>query len=182
VIERLVRERLIDDLGGTYSIRRIGALLLAKKLDDFADLARKAPRVVVYTGTSKLETKLDQTGMKGYAVGFQGLVRFIMGQLPQNEVIKDALRREVKLVPEAAVRELVANALVHQDFAITGSSVMIEIYANRIELSNPGEPIRARGALYRWLPVPQRASRRTYAANGHLRRKKQRNRPGRFDR
>ncbi len=141
VIERLARERLIDDIGGRFSIRRIGAVLLAKRLDDFDDLARKAPRVVVYPGTSKLETKLDQVGTKGYAVGFQGLIRFIMAQLPQNEVIKDALRNEVKLVPEAAVRELVANALVHQDFAMTGASVMIEIYANRIELSNPGEPI-----------------------------------------
>lgn len=141
VIDRLKRERLIDEQGGTYAIRRLGALLLAKRLDDFPDLSRRAPRVVVYTGTSKLETRLDQTGSKGYAVGFQGLVRFVMSQLPQNEVIEDALRKEVKLVPEVVIRELVANALIHQDFAITGVSVMVEIYSNRIEISNPGEPV-----------------------------------------
>src|SRR4030067_783028 len=124
-----------------YSIRRLCALLLAKHLDDFPDIARKAARVVVYVGTSKLDTRLDQTGTKGYAVGFQGLVRFIMNQLPQNEVIADALRKEVKLVPEVVIRELVANALIHQDMRITGSSVMVEIYGNRIEISNPGEPI-----------------------------------------
>jgi len=141
VIERLVQERLIDAKGGSYSIRRLGALLLAKKLEDFSDLVRKAPRVVVYSDISKLETKLDQIGGKGYAVGFQGLVRFIMGQLPQNEIIEDALRKEVKLVPEITIRELVANALIHQDLTLTGASVMIEIYSNRIEISNPGEPI-----------------------------------------
>lgn len=141
VIDRLLGERLIDESGGTYAIRRLGALLLAKHLDDFSDLARKAARVVVYAGTSKLDTKLDQTGSKGYAVGFQGLVRFIMNQLPQNEVIEDALRKEVKLIPEVVIRELVANALIHQDMRITGSSVMVEIYGNRIEISNPGEPI-----------------------------------------
>ncbi len=141
VIDRLMRERLIDESGGAYAIRRIGALLLAKRLDDFPDLTRKAPRVVVYTGISKVETRLDQTGTKGYAVGFQGLVRFVMEQLPQNEVIEDALRKEVKLVPEVAIRELVANALIHQDLVMGGASVMVEIYSNRVEISNPGEPV-----------------------------------------
>jgi len=100
VLDRLVKDRLVDSPDGSFAIRRIGALLLAKKLADFEELARKAPRVVVYPGTSKLETKLDRIGERGYAVGFQGLIRFIMGQLPQNEVIEDALRKEVKLVPE----------------------------------------------------------------------------------
>lgn len=141
VLDRLVTERLIDPDGANFAIRRIGALLLAKKLADFEDLARKAPRVVVYNGSSKLDTKLDQIGTKGYAVGFQGLIRFIMGQLPQNEVIEDALRKEVKLVPEVAIREVVANGLIHQDFSMTGASVMVEIYTNRVEISNPGEPL-----------------------------------------
>jgi predicted HTH transcriptional regulator len=141
VIDRLLHERLIDAIDGHYAIRRLGALLLAKTLDDFPDLARKAPRVVVYTGTSKLETRLDQTSTRGYAVGFQGLVHFVMSQLPQNEVIEDALRKEVKVVPEVVIRELVANALVHQDLSMGGASVMVEMYSNRVEISNPGEPI-----------------------------------------
>jgi ATP-dependent DNA helicase RecG len=141
VIDRLMRERLVDELDGAYAIRRLGALLLARRLEDFPDLARKAPRVVVYVGNNKLETRLDQTGAKGYAVGFQGLVQFVMNQLPQNEVIEDALRKAVKLVPEVVVRELIANALIHQDFGVGGASVMIEVYANRVEVSSPGEPI-----------------------------------------
>jgi len=141
VIDRLLRERLIDEADGSYAIRRLGALLLSKRLADFQDLARKAARVVVYTGTSKLETRLDQVGSKGYATGFQGLVHFVMAQLPQNEVIEDALRKEVKLVPEVVIRELVANALIHQEFTMGGSSVMIEVYGNRVEISNPGEPV-----------------------------------------
>lgn len=141
VIDRLVRERLVDETAEAYTIRRIGALLLARRLTDFPDVARKAPRVVVYSGPSKLETRLDQTGGRGYAVGFQGLVQFVMTQLPQNEVIEDALRKEVKLLPDMVIRELVANALIHQDFAVTGASVMVEIYSNRVEISNPGEPL-----------------------------------------
>jgi ATP-dependent DNA helicase RecG len=50
VLDRLVRERLIDRGDNGYAIRRLGGLLVAKKLDKFPDLARKAPRVVVYNG------------------------------------------------------------------------------------------------------------------------------------
>lgn len=64
-----------------------------------------------------------------------------MSQLPQNEVVENAIRKAVKLVPEEAVRELVANALIHQDFTIGGTSVMFEVYSDRVEFSNPGGPI-----------------------------------------
>jgi ATP-dependent DNA helicase RecG len=141
VMDRLVSERLVDRIGDNYAIRRLGGLLLAKRIADFSDLSRKTPRVVVYTGKSKLETKLDQVGTLGYAVGFQRLVNFVMSQMPQNEVVKNALRTEIKLVPEIVIRELVANAMIHQDFSKTGASIVIDIYSNRIDISNPGEPI-----------------------------------------
>jgi predicted HTH transcriptional regulator len=37
--------------------------------------------------------------------------------------------------------ERLANALIHQDFAERGVSAMVEIYVDRIEISNPGEPL-----------------------------------------
>jgi ATP-dependent DNA helicase RecG len=141
VIDRLESERLIHRNGDRISIKRIGALLLAKKLDEFPELSRKAARVIVYSGKSKLSTKLDQPGSKGYAVGFQGLVDFVMSQIPQNEVIKSAIRAESTLVPDVVIRELVANALIHQDFSMSGTSMIVEIYSNRIDISNPGKPI-----------------------------------------
>lgn len=141
VLDRLTAERVICKTADGIEISRLGALLLARRLEDFPDVSRKAPRVVVYEDDSKLKTRTDKTGTKGYAVGFAGLVGYIMNQLPQNEVIEDAIRKEVKLVSDDVIRELVANALIHQAFTESGASVMVEIYANRIEVSNPGEPI-----------------------------------------
>lgn len=141
VLARLKDERLIEPSVGGFHILRIGALLLAKNLKDFPDISRKAPRVIVYEGESKLKTLSDITGEKGYAVGFTGLVRYVMDKLPQNEVIEDALRKEVKLIPEVVVRELLANALIHQDVEIGGTSPVVEVFATRVEISNPGEPI-----------------------------------------
>ena len=140
VLERFESEKLIRREDGGWSITNLGGMLFAKKLDQFDRLARKAARVIEYEGTNKLKTKTDKPGVKGYAVGFQGLVEFINGLVPSNEVIEQALRREVKMFPEIAVRELVANALIHQDFTESGMSVMVEIYADRMEISNPGKP------------------------------------------
>ena len=141
VIEHLVDERLIEKTSKGFSILNIGGLLLAKQLKHFPNVARKAARVIVYEGESKLKTKTDVTGEKGYAVGFSGLVSYVMSLLPQNEVIEEAIRREAKLLPDVVIRELLANALIHQDLEITGASPVVEIFSNRVEISNPGEPI-----------------------------------------
>ena len=45
------------------------------------------------------------------------------------------------MFPELAVRELVANALIHQDFFVTGAGPMVDIFQDRIEITNPGEPL-----------------------------------------
>ena len=140
VLERFENEKFIVRQGHGWTITNLGGLLFAKKLEAFERLARKAARVIVYEGKNKLKTKSDKPGNRGYAVGFQGLVEFINGLVPSNEVIEQALRREVKMFPEIAVRELVANALIHQDFNESGTSVMVEIYDDRMEISNPGKP------------------------------------------
>ena len=141
VIARLLTERLIEETPTGFSIFNIAALLLAKDLKSFPDISRKATRVLVYDGESNRKTTSDRTGEEGYAVGFQGLVRYVMSQLPQNEVIEDALRKDVKLVPELIIRELLANALIHQDLEMDGASPVVEVYADRVEISNPGNPV-----------------------------------------
>lgn len=141
VLERFQSERLITrEPDGAWTITNLGAVLFAKRLESFDRLARKAPRVISYEGRDKLKTRSDTIGAKGYAVGFQGLIAHINGLVPSNEVIEQALRTEVKMFPEIAIRELVANSLIHQDFGETGTSVMIEVYSDRMEISNPGKP------------------------------------------
>lgn len=141
VIERLISDSLIKRSGEGYHILNMAAVLLAKSLKRFESVKRKAIRVILYDGESKLKTVSDLTGDKGYAVGFSGLVSYVMSQLPQNEIIENALRKETKLLPEVVIRELLANALIHQDFQISGTSPFVEIYSNRVEITNPGLPL-----------------------------------------
>jgi ATP-dependent DNA helicase RecG len=61
--------------------------------------------------------------------------------LPANEEIGKVFRKEVRMYPEIAIRELVANALIHQDFCETGTGPLIEIFSDRIEFTSPGLPL-----------------------------------------
>jgi len=140
MLQRLEQEHLVMRHGSRWHITNLGALLFAKNLRDF-DLQRKGPRVIVYRGTNKLETVRDHIGNRGYAAGFQSLLGFIDSQLPANEVIGQALRTTTRMYPEIAIRELVANALVHQDIEDSSSFIMVEIFVDRIEISNPGAPL-----------------------------------------
>jgi len=140
VIDKFLTEGLIIKDKVSYSITKLGAILFAKNLNEFETIQRKSVRVIVYKGKNKIETIREQKGSKGYAVGFEGLVDWINSQLPANEEIGKALRKDSRMYPEIAIRELVANALIHQDFAEKGFP-MIEVYSDRIDISNPGKPL-----------------------------------------
>jgi len=147
VLDRFISEGFIIKKRAAYSITNLGAILFAKDLKEFPGLKRKSIRVIIYDGKNKLKTIREQIGVKGYAVGFEGLVNWVNSQLPTNEVIGRALRKEVRMYPESAIRELIANALIHQDFDEKGFP-MIEIYSDRIEISNPGLPLINPGPIY----------------------------------
>ncbi|WP_323757544.1 ATP-binding protein [Roseivirga sp.] len=141
IVEKLINEKLILKEGSKYAITNLGAILFAKEIEHFETLERKAVRVIIYDGKNRRKTIKEQIGKKGYAVGFEGLVNYIDDQLPSNEIIDSALRKEVKMYPKLAIRELVANVIIHQDFRERGTGPMVELFSDRIEISNPGKPL-----------------------------------------
>ncbi len=138
-LDWMASERFItrEPAGGCYATN-LGVIAAARKLADFPDLGRKATRVVVYDGINKARTRQEREGERGYAIGVQGLLQFVTSLLPQSEVIQEALRVKRTVYPEIALREIIANSLIHQDFSITGTGPLIEIFDDRIEVSNPG--------------------------------------------
>lgn len=140
-IAKFIEESLLIKKGHFFSITNLGAILFANDLNHFDKLFRKSIRLISYASTNRLETEREFTGRKGYALAFSNLVDFLDALLPNNEIIERALRKEVKMYPTIALRELIANALIHQDFEIKGSGPMIEIFKDRLEITNPGIPI-----------------------------------------
>ena len=142
VLSALAADGLIQRCdAGKWNITNLGAVLFAKELGDFGRLKRKAMRIIKYRGTSRIRGAEEIVETMGYACAFQNMVQSIGGLVPANEVINEALRERIPIFPLLAVRELVANALIHQDFFVTGAGPMVEIFDNRIEITNPGEPL-----------------------------------------
>jgi predicted HTH transcriptional regulator len=135
--DKLIKESSADK----WHITNLGAILFAKKLQQFQHLGRKAVRLVMYKGNSRIETVREIEGNKGYASGFEGLIDYLKTLLPSNEEIGKAFRKEVPMYPELAIRELVANAIIHQDFSLSGTGPMIEVFEQRMEITNPGVPL-----------------------------------------
>lgn len=145
ILEKLAAERLIiPQPGGRYGITNLGAILFATDLGKFDRLERKALRIIKYQGSDKTNRERewqDAPSRMGYAASFEAAAAFIQSQLPHNEPIGQAFRAEVKMYPDIAIRELLANCLIHQDFSVTGAGPMVEIFIGRMEIMNPGKPL-----------------------------------------
>ncbi len=142
IISSLQADQLIHPSdNGQWHITNLGALLFAKRLQNFNSLARKTVRIILYKGNNKLETIRELESSKGYAVGFEGLIDNLKTLLPSNEEVGKALRQNIPMYPELTLRELVANAIIHQDFNLTGTGPMIELFDSRLEITNPGKPL-----------------------------------------
>ena len=123
---------------GRVGLTNMGAVLFAKDLGSFETVRRKALRVIRYEGRGRIGARSEREFTRGYAVDLDLAYSYIDGMTQGNEEVQSARRQTRTLYPEASLRELVINALVHQDFTITGAGPMVEVFDDRVEITNPG--------------------------------------------
>jgi ATP-dependent DNA helicase RecG len=131
---------LIDDRQGRLDITNLFALLAAKNLSAIPSVARKAPRVIEYKRVKKLDAVGDVIGQLGYAIGFKKLLHHVMNRMPHEEIMITGVRQNKFPIPEIAAREIIANALIHQDFTQPGHPT-IEVFKDKVQITNPGVPL-----------------------------------------
>lgn len=86
---------------------------------------RAAEVLQVSTATGRIDEQVDR------AVGwFMGLGRF--------ESYHNLIREDRHLLPRRAIREALANAVTHRDYAITGSQALLEVFEHRVDVTSPG--------------------------------------------
>lgn len=142
LLNAMAADRLVERMdSGHWRVFNLGALLFARRLADFGPLGRKTLRLVQYHGSDRLDAHPEPSFPQGYASAFEQAITVLDGWLPGNEVMGKALRRDVRMYPQIARRELIANALIHQDLAVSGSSPLVELFEDRLEISNPGVPL-----------------------------------------
>ncbi len=142
IMKDLARAGIIrpaQDCGG-FAITRMGVLLLAESIEECSsEVAGKRFTATRYQGTSKQDSKAFQRSFdKGHAICFDYMMTSALGQMSNPYVIKGAHGRVIEFVPHAALRELVLNAIIHQDFNSDGCAAL-DIYDDRVEVTNPGE-------------------------------------------
>lgn len=143
ILNKLIEGKIILKQNGhdIYSITNLGAILFCNNLNDFPQFVKRHVRVITYKDDSKFYTIREKEFTKGYALDFENIIDYIDSQVPKSQKIGKAFREEISMYPKLAIRELVANALIHQDFNTKGLSLLIEIFKNRLDISNPGIPL-----------------------------------------
>lgn len=93
---------------------------------------------VLFKGTEKL-TILDRKDLEGDLIELiEDTILFLKKHLNLRYEIKELQRKEYLEIPETALRESVVNAIVHRDYFEKGANIMVEIFDNRVVISNPG--------------------------------------------
>lgn len=142
VVRRLIRlECVRENMEDAYDITNLGALLFAREISVFPSIAAKSLRIVKYAGRDKASSEDERVGQMGYALGFSGALAYIEERLPKKEEIINGVRKRILSYSAISIREILANALIHQDFTLRGTGPMVEIYQDRIEITNPGSSL-----------------------------------------
>jgi len=65
-------------------------------------------------------------------------IAFLHRHLNLSYTIQDVRRTEIFRAPSDVLREAVINAVAHRDYFEKGATVVIEVFDDRVEISNPG--------------------------------------------
>ena len=139
MMKQMAEYGLVVEKGDLYDILNLGAILFARKLKDFPSLADKEIVARKYQGTNNRILSIEYRCETGYAIGFENLVSFVSKNTSTEKI--EVQRMAVPTYPVVAIRELTANMMVHQDFAIRGMPLTIEIFENRLTFTNPGSSL-----------------------------------------
>lgn len=117
-----------------------GYLVFAKENPSLRpDFSRYSIRCVRYGGSSPSSPIIDKADISGTLdKQIEEAQHFIMKNIPLQARIVGTKRVEEYSYPEDAIREVVANAVIHRDYQMTGTYTQIAVYADRIEVFNPG--------------------------------------------
>ncbi|RLB82320.1 MAG: hypothetical protein DRH17_06340 [Deltaproteobacteria bacterium] len=91
-----------------------------------------------FRGTDKAEfiDRMDIDG--GVLNAVEEVPRFIRRNTRLAAKIETMRRRDIPEYPEVAIREVLVNAIAHADYSLTGMRILVAIYADRMEIQNPG--------------------------------------------
>lgn len=145
----LVNTEFLVNKDDTTPATVAGLLLFSKNPNRF--LPQAGIDAAAYPGKEKDYAAKERASIRGPMTalfGSEGLVEnglveqaveFVRRNTEVSASLVDGARREERwLYPEEAVREAIVNALVHRDYLLSGTTIELSIYEDRIEIVSPG--------------------------------------------
>jgi len=136
ILDLLKEYAFVVEDHGSWSITNMGAILFANRLSDFEGLRFREVILRRYEGNNNLVMINEKHSEAGYAVEFEDLLDWLENNTSKEKIISTRTREVT--YPRVAIREFMANLMVHQDFSIKGMPLTIEIFANRLVFTSPG--------------------------------------------
>ncbi len=125
--------------GANKQIINAAILFFAKNVQKHIDHA--SIRCVLFKGIDKRYI-LGNKEMTGNLVEqYEEALKYLISKLNLRYDIENQQggpRKEVLEIPETVFREALANSICHRSYYEKGAVIMVEIYDDRVEISNPG--------------------------------------------
>ena len=116
-----------------------GIILFGKPLVRLQYFSYAEVRCARFKGTTKAEF-IDQLDIKGNILNaIEEVPKFIRRNTKMSSEFSNGMtRKDIPEYPTAGIREALVNALVHANYEIPGTRILIAIYDDRLEIQNPG--------------------------------------------
>ena len=127
-----------DRLNGTLRPTLYGLMVFGKDPQGFPGMLSMFIQCARYGGIDQASDVLSAGESRGR---LDEQVHRSMGwfsSLGRKEIYRGLYREDVPVIPEEVLREALVNAVIHRDYAIAGSQVMLEVFDDRIVVTSPG--------------------------------------------
>ncbi len=94
--------------------------------------------LIAFKGTDRVHIYDRQDVEDDLLTQFNTAEMFLKKHLNVRSEIIGMNRRDIYELPFEALREAVANAIIHRDYGMRGTSLMVEVYDDRVDIVNPG--------------------------------------------
>ncbi|MCD8304854.1 MAG: helix-turn-helix domain-containing protein [Prevotellaceae bacterium] len=126
--------RIFDESG---AITSGGLLFFAKHPENY--FFHAVVRCVMFKGVDKVYIIDDKTFSGPLLQQYNGATEWLKAKLQVSYSMEGTgPRKEVWEIPLEVFKEAIVNALAHRDYYEQGASVTIEMFDDRVEISNPG--------------------------------------------
>ncbi|MEK6938195.1 MAG: ATP-binding protein [Nanoarchaeota archaeon] len=134
----LLYVNMLNNLGllSQGKLNNAGILFFAKKPCVF--IKQAYVNCIRFKGNGRTEI-IDRAIFEGDVVeNIDESIKFVQRNTSVRYEIKEIIRKEIPEYPLEAIRESIINAVMHRNYFEKGATVSIEIFDDRINISNPG--------------------------------------------